>query len=87
LKCKTSDLNYIPILKAICNYDLGVKPSISHRVYFINTSKNTIFHVYDDRGCDLLATSIHEIRDIYEEYNEWILNYDKDDIDKIFKKD
>jgi Domain of unknown function (DUF3885) len=57
LKCETSDFKYIPLLKAICNQDLGIKPSIFHRVYFININKNTIFHVYDDRGCDLLATS------------------------------
>ncbi len=87
LKCKTSDFEYIPMLKAICNQDMGLKPSIFHDVYFINVSKDTIFHVYDDRGCDLLATSPDTIRDIYEEYNDWILNYDRDKIDKVFKKD
>jgi hypothetical protein len=84
LKCKTSDFKYIPLLKAICNQDLGLKPSIFHRVYFININKKTIFHVYDDRGCDLLATSPETIRDIYERYNEWILDYDKPQIDKVF---
>lgn len=87
LKCKTSDFKFIPMLKAICNQDMGIKPSIFHDVYFINVNKDTIFHVYDDRGCDLLATSPDIIRDIYEEYNDWILNYDRDKIDKVFKKD
>lgn len=86
LKCKVSDFNYIPMLKAICNQDMGIRPSIFYRVYFINVSKNTIFHVYDDRGCDLLANSPDSIQDIYEEYNEWILDYDRDQIDSIFKK-
>jgi hypothetical protein len=86
LTCKTSDFEYIPMLKAICNQDMGLKPSIFHDVYFINVSKDTIFHVYDDRGCDLLATSPDTIREIYEEYNDWILDYDRDEIDKIFKK-
>lgn len=85
LKCKTSDFKYIPLLKAICNQDLGLKPSIFHRVYFINIKKETIFHVYDDRGCDLLATSPETIRDIYERYNDWILDYDKNEIDKVFE--
>ncbi len=87
LKCKASDFKYIPMLKAICNQDMGIRPSIFHSVYFINVNKNTIFHVYDDRGCDLLATSPDAIRDIYEEYNDWILDYDRDEIDKVFKKD
>ncbi|WP_412839708.1 DUF3885 domain-containing protein [Bacillus paranthracis] len=63
LKCKVSDLKYIPMLKAICNQDMGIKPRIFHMVYFINVNKNTIFHIYDDRGCDVLATSPNTIRD------------------------
>lgn len=84
LKCKVSDLKYIPMLKAICNQDMGIKPSIFHRVYFINVNKNTIFHIYDDRGCDVLATSPNTIRDMYHTYNDWILDYDRKKIDKVF---
>ncbi len=84
LKCKVSDLKYIPMLKAICNQDMGIKPSIFHRVYFINVNKNTIFHIYDDRGCDVLATSPNTIRDMYHTYNDWILDYDRNKIDKVF---
>ncbi len=84
LKCKVSDLKYIPMLKAICNQDMGIKPCIFHRVYFININKNTIFHVYDDRGCDVLATSPNTIRGIYHTYNDWILEYDRNKIDKVF---
>ncbi len=84
LKCKVSDLKYIPMLKAICNQDMGIKPSIFHRVYFININKNTIFHIYDDRGCDVLATSPNTIRDMYHTYNDWILDYDRNKIDKVF---
>lgn len=65
LKCKTSEFKYKPLLKVICNQDWGISPSIFHRVYFINSNKKTIFHVYDDRGCDLLATSTDTIRYIY----------------------
>ncbi len=85
LKCKAADLNYIPLLKAICNQDLALKPSIYHRVYFINIDRKTIFHVYDDRGCDLLAESPENIRSIYKTFNDWILDYDWNMIDKVFK--
>ncbi|WP_263704379.1 DUF3885 domain-containing protein [Bacillus thuringiensis] len=84
LKCKVSDLKYIPMLKAICNQDMGIKPRIFHRVYFINVNKNTIYHIYDDRGCDILATSPNTIRDMYHTYNDWILDYDSNKIDKVF---
>ncbi len=84
LKCKVSDLKYIPMIKAICNQDMGIKPRIFHMVYFININKNTIFHIYDDRGCDVLATSPNTIRNMYHTYNDWILEYDRNKIDKVF---
>lgn len=84
LKCKVSDLKYIPMIKAICNQDMGIKPRIFHMVYFININKNTIFHIYDDRGCDVLATSPNTIRNMYHTYNDWVLEYDRNKIDKVF---
>lgn len=85
LKCKTTDLNYRSLLKAVCNQDLGLKPSMSHNIYFINIQRKTIFHVYDDRGCDLLAASSDAIKDVYRRYNDWILDYDRSKIDRIFE--
>jgi hypothetical protein len=85
LKGKTSDIKCIPLLKAICHQDLGIKPSIFHRIYFLNIKRKTIFYVYDDRGCDLLSASPEPIRDIYNKFNHWILDYDRDEIDKVFK--
>ncbi|MFC8686169.1 DUF3885 domain-containing protein [Brevibacillus porteri] len=84
LKCKTSDFAYVPMIKAICRQDMGLKPRIFHRVYFINTSKHTIFHIFDDRGCDLIATSPETIRGIYDSYHHWILDYDRAKIDQVF---
>ena len=49
------------MIKAICNQDMGIKPRIFHMVYFININKNTIFHIYDDRCCDVLATSLIQL--------------------------
>nr|WP_154319282.1 DUF3885 domain-containing protein [Metabacillus idriensis] len=85
LKSKTSDIKYIPLLKAMCNQDLGIQPNIYHRIYFFNIKRKTIFHIYDDRGCDLLAASPKTIRDIYNNFNDWILDYDRDEIDKVFQ--
>lgn len=67
-------LNYRSLLKAVCNQDLGLKPSMSHNSYFINIHRKTIFHVYDNRGCDLLAASSNSIKDIYRRYNDSFLD-------------
>ncbi|MCM3639930.1 DUF3885 domain-containing protein [Priestia aryabhattai] len=43
-----------------------------------------IFHLYDDRGCDILASNKESIRFLYEEYNNWILDYNREEIDLLF---
>lgn len=86
LRCKAGDVRYIPMLRAICNQDMGIKPSISQDIYFINIKKRTIFHLYDDRGCDILAAAAETIRDMYETYNSWILDYDREKINRLFER-
>lgn len=86
LKCNVRDIAYIPLLKAICNQDMGIKPKIYHRVYFVNMSKDTIFYVYDDRGCDIAGSTPGDVRNLYETYNDWILDYDRKEIDEVFKR-
>jgi hypothetical protein len=83
-KCRIEDLKYRQLIKAICNHDVGIKPTIYHRVYFINISKKTIFHIYDDRGCDVISASREALTDIYKEYNDWILDYDRERINNVF---
>lgn len=83
-KCRVEDLKYNQLIKAICNHDVGIKPMIYHRVYFINISKKTIFHIYDDRGCDVISASREELMDIYKEFNGWILDYDRARINNVF---
>ncbi len=84
LKCRTSDVQYSKLLKDICRQDLGMQPNLFHPVYVINMRTNTLFYVYDDRGCDVVATSVETLRPIYERYNEWILAYDRAQIDGLF---
>ncbi len=83
-RCRIGDINYIQLIKAICNHDVGIKPRIYHRVFFININKKTIFHIYDDRGCDVIASSREELMRIFEGFNDWILDYDRERINRVF---
>ncbi|MEK4370030.1 DUF3885 domain-containing protein [Paenibacillus sp. FSL R5-0473] len=83
-RCRVGDLKYSQFIKAICNHDVGMKPMIYHRVYFINISKKTIFHIYDDRGCDVISPSREGLTDIYKEFNDWILEYDRERMNNVF---
>lgn len=85
LKCKVSDVRYFEMLKAIANHDVGIKPMISEDCFFINTNKHIIFHLYDDRGADIIASSKDTLQNLYYEYNHWILDYDREQIDLTFK--
>lgn len=85
LKCKSSELNYRQLLKAIAHTDFLIHPYISDQCFFINTTKHTIYHMYDDRGLDLLGESKESIKDIYNSYSKWVLDYDRKAIDESFE--
>lgn len=94
LKCQKTDLRFVQLLQAICYEDfnhpttiLKNNPESGIEVYFMNLSKKLIFHLYDDRGCDVLAADQENIRFLYEQYNDWILDYDRQEIDAVFQKD
>ena len=54
-------------------------------VYFVCTKDNVLFHLYDDRGADLVADKKEKIQHIYHKLNDLILDYDRKRIDNIFK--
>jgi len=88
VKVSKQDINYQAILEASINSDFTIrnKRFIPHGdCYFINTSNHTILHLYDDRGMDVISTHAHNLKALYTKYNEWILDYDREEIDEIFK--
>lgn len=45
-----------------------------------------LYYVYDDRGADLIAASKETLRQIYQNFSQWILNYNREQIDKLFEE-
>lgn len=84
LECRGRDLRSEHLIRSLCNTDFDIKPSIKHDVYVINKTTGTIFHVYDDRGCDVIATSQDALREVYTACNDWILEYDRQRIEAVF---
>nr|WP_225229588.1 DUF3885 domain-containing protein [Sporosarcina quadrami] len=84
LRCQKRDIRYQALLRAICHEDY-IHPSrilkndqqSGYEIYFLNLTKGLIYHLYDDCGCDILASDKESIRFLYEVYNEWILDYDR----------
>lgn len=74
------------IIKGIASFEMGLIPSVPQNVFFFNPTRQTGFRIYDDRGCDIWANSIEELRPIYNDFNSWILDYNRTEIDEMFKK-
>ncbi len=75
-------IDYVNILNRSIFYDFGGKALDN---YFINRNQNIIFHLYDDRGLDMIAKDKHILQKIYLQYGDWLLDYDRDKIDSNFK--
>ena len=89
VKVSKKDINYKAILEASINSDFTIrnKRFIPHGdCYFINISNDSIFHLYDDRGVDIVSTHPNNLKALYKKYNEWILDYDREMIDAIFNE-
>ncbi|RKD26068.1 hypothetical protein BEP19_03495 [Ammoniphilus oxalaticus] len=92
LKCRKYDLDYRRIAQAACNEDFpSLRPRFSAKyflyypdVFFVNATKNVILFIYDDRGCEVVATEKERIRPIYEKYRDLISEYDRERAERLF---
>jgi len=93
LECSKQDIRYSSLIKAICNQDFpSLKPRLHNPdglyepdVFFINVTNNTVFYIYDDRGCEVISRDIETIRPIYEKYTDWVDDYCCEEINQRFK--
>ncbi|CRK84753.1 DUF3885 domain-containing protein [Neobacillus massiliamazoniensis] len=88
LLCRREDLRINELLKAASNEDFPLKPkfggySIDYPdVFFVNITKDIIFFVYDDRGCEVIALEANRIRSLYEKYYDWVEEVDRERIER-----
>ncbi|MEW6980056.1 DUF3885 domain-containing protein [Bacillus pumilus] len=89
LNCQLQDIRLRPLLHAMCQEDFYapnqiMKGKLDYEIYLINLSKQMIFHLYDDRGCDLIAADPERLRPVYEDLQHWLLDYDRAQMDRLF---
>ena len=56
-----------------------VSSSIADKSCLLYTS-----HLYDDRGLDVLGSSQELLLPLYRQFHSWILEYDLEQIDRLF---
>lgn len=92
LRCRKQDIKYTLLIKAACNEDFPLKPKLDKRegsyypdLFFVNVTKNLIFFIYDDRGCEVIARDKESIRSTYEKYYHLVDENYRTEINQLFK--
>ena len=91
IKVLRSRINHIGIFTTIANKDFSRQPGLdkygflgSKEVYLINLDKQIIFHMYDDRGLDIIASNIEVLKSVYLKFNHLLLEINRKEIDNNF---
>ncbi|TGE25567.1 DUF3885 domain-containing protein [Hymenobacter aquaticus] len=78
---------YPKLATAIANQDFGHRtPRTDGDVFFLNLSRDLIFHMYDDRGLDIVAADKSILRPLFETYNSWIMTFDREQVEATFSE-
>jgi len=79
-------LNVTGLFQEIITADLGGFAELASSVYLFDTKTNIIFHIYDDRGLDIVAQNKEALFHLYRDNNSWLLDYDRERINDMFAK-
>lgn len=81
-----SQIPHQALLAAISYQDFPTqnRVAIHGQLYFFNQTRGLIFCMYDDRGLVISSNTPETTRPLYQEYNNWILDYDRKIIDALF---
>lgn len=87
--CRAAEVRHGELIRAIVVKDLRFsrhEPSVSEPCYLIDLDKNACFHVYDDRGLDVVAKDPAVLLPLYRRYCDWLLDYDVERMHSIFSQ-
>lgn len=80
------DLEYQRLFKEIILGDLGGFPHLVSSVFLFDLNCCVMFHLYDDRGLDIVSKDKETLIALYRKFNSWILDYDRKIIDARFEE-
>ena len=77
-----------PLFEEIVHSDfrgLGFR-ELSSAIFFFDTTRHLLFHPYDDRGLDIVGKSPEDIRYLYKDCRNWLLDYDMERMRNTFEQ-
>lgn len=81
---KAKEIRIPYVLESIENLDFRRKPEAGGQIYLYNKTKGILFHMYDDRGCDVYSSDKDVLLPLYHQHRKWILDYNRYQIDNLF---
>lgn len=84
IKSSVENVDIKRLLEEIVRSEMGGNSRLTSGVYLLNPRNQIIYYLYDDRGLDVVSTNKTTLKDIYDKFNDWILDYDRERIDKMF---
>ena len=77
-------VDYHNILRGIAHLEQGRTPRINASVYFVNERNNTVFYMYDDRGCLIYSNRPESLKKLYFKHNDWLVDFHWSHFDAIW---
>lgn len=76
----------LPFIWASIANEMPIGPRIYSLAgaYIMDMKRGLILYPYDDRGMDVTATSPGLLRPCYEQFNDWLLDYDRARMQRTF---
>ncbi len=66
--------------------DLGVTPKANCSIYIYSEELGVLVHPYDDRGMDVIGPNKDLLEKLYNKYYHYLLEYNIEQMDKIYAK-
>lgn len=76
--------NMEQLLGGIIQTDFAGFLELASAVFFFDTTNDVLFHLYDDRGLDIVASDRQSLLTLYQKCPNWLLDYDRKRMDQIF---
>lgn len=86
IKTSRDSIDADKLISEIVESELKGKSSLSNSVFFVNKNSGILYFLYDDRGLDIAANDKQKLKDIYIKFNDWILDYHRERIYKMFSE-
>ena len=76
----------LSLLWSAVSSDFNISPKVSAHIYFFSSKLQILAHPYDDRGMDIIGSN-HDLKQIlFDSFNSYLLDYDREIMNKNFMK-